>query len=292
MSNNLKKLQDKINMQFFDTAMLNNKQPFYFFIGTHPHLYDGIDIDNGTIYMLNNYFYEWLVNPLHFEHRYTTILNKTMGKYNNIKDIEMSHQILSIITNKSQKQYLQNIIDDTRSAQQSIMKQRNKNESGATGKTENKTTTTDGSTTTRNTDTDTTTSSDAKTANKELPMETTGSSFEGVVSWNRGASNISETKTEGTGTEDTQETITNNANGTNNTTIDTTNNTTMLDKIKREDASELAELARKLNNSQESQEEIRGQAVLLIKNIVSYLYQPKAIDFLIDELKSAFYRVY
>ena len=170
----LRDIQKRISKQFFSTIFINKRQNFYYFIGTHPHLYDGLDIDGLTINMINTYFYEWEVNPLHFEHRYTSILMQELGRYNNLKNIELSKQILELFTNKSNKTIITNAVRDSNTQQKSQAEQNQ-----ATN-------------TTANTSSESTT----KGADKELPMQSNGDDFEETVDWSDGASTINQTKNE------------------------------------------------------------------------------------------------
>lgn len=178
----LRKIQKRISEQFFSTVFINKRQNFYYFIGTHPHLYDGLDIDGLTINMLNTYFYEWEVNPLHFEHRYTTILQKELGRYNSIKNIELSEQILELFTNKSNKVILTDAIRDARTMQASLAKQEQK--SKGESKSESKSTN--------------------KSANKELPMQSNGEDFDEIVDWSEGASNVNQSTSDNTSSSNTE----------------------------------------------------------------------------------------
>ena len=65
-----------------------------------------------------------------------------------------------------------------------------------------------------------------------------------------------------------------------------------ISKLSREDAEKIANLEKKLNSGLDAYREIKGQAVTLIDNICKYLYQPKAISYLIEKLKISFYKVY
>lgn len=248
MAESLKKFQERVNNQFFDTIYKRHKQPFYYFIGTHPHLYDGLDIDGLTIYIINNYFYEWLVNPLHFEHRFTNILNLELAKYNNIKSIELNNQILKLWTTQSNREIMRDAIRDLRTMQAS--------KALTTSKSESKN--------------ETTADNNNRSAFLELPMEKTGNDFDETVNWGDGATNISENRNDSK----------------------TNSKTDISDTINREDAEKIANLEKKLNSGLDAYREIKGQAVTLIDNICKYLYQPKAITYLIEKLKISFYKVY
>lgn len=264
----LKQTQKIINNQFFKTVMQSSEQPFYYFISTHPTLYDGLEIDTKTINLINDYFFEYNVNPLHFEHRFKNILKLELARYNNISKIELSNKILQIFTKRKSKKFIENILNGNLKIQKNVTEQvENKAEMGT-------------STTASISSSEDNTKTSNKQATKDLPFNSNGDDFDSIVDWSSGATAVNETENK------------NNSTSLNNTNYNTNNTNSLADSISKEDLNKLSEFDKKLLSNEEAETEIHGQAVDLINKIINYLYEPKAINYLIEKLKIAFIQVY
>lgn len=278
IQNSLRKYQKKQSEAYKDLCYGGNerRQTFAYYIGRHPNLYNGVDLDMATIDFINNHFYEYEVNPVHFDIHFLNALRKAVPIYNNLKLIEFNAKIFDITTNKSEKKLIANAINEL---------EREGSFNSTTGNTGTITDNGTGTehTTSANTDqSNTIDNGDTKQASRELPMLTTGSDFSDTVEWSNGASGINETQTEGSSRTNSNGTATGDSSTTAN------NVRTLNTAIHKQDANALKELATKKNTDKATIEAVNGQAVNLIRNIWQYLIEPKSIDYLIKELESCF----
>lgn len=275
----LTELQKKQNKDFYEMALGQPRvQKFSFYLGWHPKLYEGVDLDSATIDYINNHFYEYDVDVVNFHRHFLNALRHATPIYNNLKAVEFNKKVFDIITNKSVRKLAGSAIE-------------NLQENGQINKLRNDTgTITDsGSTQDRNTESTTnkvkTTGDDNnKTATKELPMRANGD-FEELFDWN-GASNVSESDNKTLKIED------GNGQTSNDRNITATNTRTLATQITNTDTNNLTKINNAVNNDKETIERITGQGVDLIRKIWNYLITPKAIDYLVSELEESFITVY
>ena len=237
------------------------------YLSITPTLYDGVDLDKGTIDYLNNWFYDYSVYAADgkFERQYLNNLRRSVGIYNNLKSIELCDRIFDITTNQSIKDATVKTIDRLKS-------DRTLNKTGSN------TTNDTGTTTTGNTQKYTPVT-DVRTAVRNVPMNSKGT-FDEMFDWDElGATQVTEQKNNG-GTDVT----------TNDQTVtDNTQSKTVLDTQDVEKLKQLNDIA---NKSKEYNSAVNGQVVGLVSNIWDYLVTPKAIDYLVDQVEPSFILVY
>lgn len=280
---NLRENQKIQNKLFEDLCYGEQKQKFYYYIGTHPRLFDGLDIDSATIQYLIEYFYDYDLRPNHFERHFVNSLRRILPVYNNMKAVEFNKRIFDITTNQSVRDLVANatnelkrdgtlssIQNDTGTITDSgsvvdtgtitdngevketgtITDNGEVNESGSVS--DNGTITENGRTTNNEnitTETDTTN----KNANRKLPMQSTGDDFEDIVNWDKGASEIAQTENDVIEDQTkTQNATLNNTKNITNTTTTTNNtdseNTRTLDTNKENDNVRTLDTNKETNN--------------------------------------------
>lgn len=221
----------------------NNEVSFAEYLATHPHLYDGIDLSGNEITEINNHFWDYNVFDKTFSHNYLTTLSRRLGQYHKLKELEFVEQIGDITTNKEILKIAGHVASD--SANTSSGWSQSINDGGA-----------------RHSETDN------KDANRNLPMNTTGSDdIDDLVDWGDGASNIAENKS-------------------------VNDSDSFQDKINVTDGRSLTNIATQWNTNDSERTVIGQQAVKCIENIIAYLKQPKALDWLINELDACFIHIY
>lgn len=103
-----------------------------------------------------------------------------------------------------------------------------------------------------------------KQADRVLPMNSEGEDLDDIVDWSKGASNAGESKTHNTNTV----TGSNNVSGT--------------------DALTLSDIGSRNANGSITDKEMNDQAVTCIERIWNYLIQPKALEWLCNQLRPCF----
>lgn len=231
------------------------------YLGINPTLYDGVQLDKATIDYLNNFFYEYKLNPYNFERRYLNNLRKSVGIYNNLKGIELSDKIFDITTNTS--------LRDT------TLKTINRLKTDRSLDTDSTTTTDSTGERTDSNSNKFTPNGNSKVASRVVPMNSKGD-FTELFDWaEHGATQVQETRTSG-GSDVTTDDGSSKTSDNSKTVLDSTD----IEKIKT-----LNDIA---NSGKEETSAINGQAVALVKNIWDYLITPKAIDYLTDALEPSF----
>lgn len=212
------------------------RQNFMYFLGNHPYLFqeftDSGLLTNAEMNYIVEHFHDYDVDPRTFENDFKREMREALPRYNNMKGIELLDDVFELVDDKYTR---------------GIVRQR------VTDLSEN---------TTNNGTSSTTSNDDTKSANRELPMETSGTStIDGIVSWGDGASNINENKSTGSSS------------------------------ITSQDARILSSLGHDNGNSTETYEH-HGNPVEHIDKIWQYLLKPKAIQYLTAAISSAFILVY
>ena len=273
---NLATNRKKQSKAFEELCLGKTEQKFCNYLSWRPGLYDGVDLDSATIEYINLYFYDYEVNPVEFYNHFRAALMRAVPTYNNLKAIELNKRVFDITTNKNVRKITNDTINDIQKdgTISKLRKDRGTVQDVGTG---TDITTASGTETTRGDS-----SKASKQANRTLPMNIDSDNYDDLFSWDRGAGNISENRDE----TENSETSNNNSSGTSTTTSNTTK-TYNLD-ITNDDTNSLIELGNIKVNSNDKYEEVGQQAVKLIKNIWDYLVEPKAIDYLVDELKNCF----
>lgn len=302
----------------------NDEMLFCDFIALHPTLYEGVRLDQGTIDYINYHFYEYTVSPINFERRFITKLRRLVDIYNNLKAIELQDMVFDITTNKYIRELTADTISDIKrtgttngtnqrdSTSKSTGKDSGTNKETRETESEGNVANTGSSTTQENKSTtaatNSSTDSAARHAEKSLPMETTGTGFDGIVDWSSGGTGISENRNEGSGNTETRTTVTDTTTVSDNSEQDSTSSesvtvngshsndtsgtTTYNETITDQDSRDLRDLANGNNKEYETLSVNEGQAVSLIQNIWNYLVSPKAIDYLVTNLEPCFYLVF
>lgn len=222
------------------TVLENNEVRFSDYLSSHPHLYDGVELTQGDIDYINNEFWEFTVKEATFQTHFIQMIRKHIAQYKNLKQIEFCEAVFNIATNQSLQHTISHVTDDFKSDR--------------FGHNEN--------TTTNDLHNDTTT--DNKSADKQLPMKSAGTSFDTTVSWTTGASGIAENKGE--------------THNTNSGTVG----------IDADDEAHLTSLNNHWNDNNITTEERNGQAVNLIRNIWNYVVEPKAMEWFCNKLSPCF----
>lgn len=275
----LKELQERQNKDFYEMSMgMPREQLFSFYLGWHPKLYEGVDLDTATIDYINNHFYEYKVDVVNFHRHFLNALRHATPIYNNLKAVEFNKKVFDIITNKSVRKLASTAIDNLQENGQ-INKLRND-----TGTITDRGTLTDSNTETTQAKIKTSGDNNTKTASKELPMRANGD-FAQLFQW-AGASNVNEVDNRMLNIEDTNGSVSNDRTSTSG------NTRTLATQITNTDTNNLTKINNAVNNDKETIEHITGQGVDLIRKIWNYLITPKAIDYLVSELEEAFITVY
>lgn len=229
----IRKIQN--NIYYDDCYDVEHEQPFLYFLGNHPYLFEEF-IDSGHLtqaemYYIIDHFNDYTVDPRTFEREFKRALREALPRYNWMKSIELIEDVFDLVDDKFQRQIY--------SARATSLAQ-------------------NGS---KNSSTNSTSNADTKEANRQEPMESTGATFDGTVSWSNGASNIAENKVSGSANITQADTNALVSNGTDN------------------------------GNSTETYNH-HGNPVEHIDKIWNYLLKPKAIEYLTSELQYAFNMVY
>lgn len=319
-----KRFQSK---QYADTMCGTHEQLFGEYLLYNPQLYEGVDLDSATIDYLNNYFYEYHINPVVFERRYIRSLLGATSIYNNLKAIELNDGIFSKVGNETVRHLIENHLQHT--AQNGTTNDITKN----TGDTTTDNSHNDMSDDTGNIKTDTTLSdtktgtgtikdeetnhnkrdydmeNGSKTANKIAPQRISGDGFEDQFNWNS-ATDIHETEgyensiTKDDGTKDNLRTLNtkDTDNGTTNETqtLNTNNHTygtfNTIQTLNTQTAkSVLDSIDNNFSHNADDWETITNQTQPIqeiVENVWNYLIAPKAIDYLITVLSKCFISVY
>ena len=229
----LHKIQNNIYLR--DTYSDEKEQPYMYFLANHPYLFEEF-IDSGKLTIaemnyINNHFFDYTVDPRTFENEFKRAMRESLPRYNILKSIELKDEIFELFDDK----YTRKILSERTSQ---------------LAQTEN-----------RNTSRNDTNNENRKSANRELPMCSTGRNFDQTVDWSDGASNIDESKTTGSSNIQEADVNTLNSSGTDNgdTTETYTRERTPVDTIDR---------------------------------IWNYILKPKAVEWLTSQLQYAFNLVY
>ena len=151
------------------------RQNFFYFLGNHPTLFQEF-VEPGfmTIAEMNyicEHFYDYDVDPRTFENDFKRAMREALPRYNHMKSIELIEDVFDLTDDK----YTREIVS-----------------ARATHLAQNGNKTTNGTNTSNN---------GVKEASRAMPMESTQSAtLDGIVSWNRGASTIGESKATGSST--------------------------------------------------------------------------------------------
>lgn len=266
--------------EFRDLVLGTRAQLFGEYLGWRPNLYNGVDLERPAIDYLNNYYWDYEVNPKNFHNHYLNALRKATPIYKNLRLVEFNDKIFDITTNQKERDFWSKITDKV-------------DKDGTTTSTRKDTgTINDTATSTGHETSNETGSSESKDKNKtknaekQLPMQTTGTTFNEIIDWSKGGSGISENRVNNKNNTQTQ----------NNTVSDTTGNATNIrtldTEISKNDIDKLIQLNDMLKHDTDNTSEVNGQAVDLIKKICDYLVMPKAIDYLTEQVKDCFILVY
>ena len=254
------KIRDKL---FIDLCYDNKEIPFINFLQYNQWLYENVDLTKNEIDYINNYYYDYKVDPTNFERRFQRVLSRAIPTFKQLKSIELQDDIFKITNNS----YVRKITTDTLNNLSSNGTNTNTTTNTNDGNIKNTGKAIGSNKTTNN----------SQTANKTLPMSSDNSGFDSLFDW-EGASGVSEVN----------ETDNNNtSNTTENTTIDTSKNT-----INGNATNTLTNITNNNFNSEEKYEQTNGQVVGIVKNIWTYLVAPKAIDYLVGELEKCFILIY
>lgn len=208
-----------------------HEQNFLYFLGNHPTLFQEVidqgQLTNAEMNYICQHFYDYNVDPRTFENDFKRELRELLPRYNMLKAWELRDEIFDFV------------IDGYTRA---IVSQR------ATSLAENGNNTRTGNNST---------TGDNKSANRELPMESTGRNFENTVDWSDGASNISENKNTGSST------------------------------INQSDINALTRNGTDNGNSHEYFTR-NGDAEEIVDRVWNYVVKPKAINWLTAQLSTTF----
>ena len=283
---------------------LNKREKYYDFLSDHPTLWDGVDLDQATIDYVNNFFFDYDVNPWKFERYFIQRLRHSVAIYNKLKSIELQDKIFDLTDNETVRHLTTKTTDQLNNEKNSNKTINNTGDTTTTNSNNTKstggtTTTTEGTSqddSTNKTIVDGTT--DTIAAQRTLPMNTSGdSNIDSLKDWSYGSS-ASESKTDDDSTTTTTNTDKSSTEGSTNYTQDLLVNASGNLKVEdnRKQTEELLEKLGQIANGNVDTWETnnnRNQMVVdMVNKIWNYLIAPKAIDYLIGELEGAFYNVY
>lgn len=225
-----RKIQNKIFYHDIEDAE-GHEQNFLYFLGNHPTLYQEF-IEPGFLTInemnyINEHFFDYNVDARTFENEFKREMREYLPRYNMLKARELQDELFELYEDK----YTRDIISNRATH---LAQQGNRTSNGTTSN-----------------------NNDIKQADRQLAMKSTGTNFEGIVSWGNGASNIMENKVTNSGT----------SNQTDNTSgiSDGTDNGTTKETYKRE-----------------------GDPIEHIDRLWNYIVKPKAINWLTAQLSTAF----
>ena len=260
----LRENQIKRDKLFTDLCYDDLKEmPFINFLQYNQWLYENVDLNKNEIDYINNYFFDFNVNPTNFERKFHRVLSRAIPTYKLLKANELRDDIFKITNND----YVRHLTTKTLGSLTSDKTGNSKQTSNGT----NNNTFTGKSTNTG------TSENNTQTANKTLPMSSDSSGFDSLFDW-EGASGVDESNVNGNTSDTTN---------TNNTTVDTNTNT-----INAETVDKLKNITNNDLDTWETMDNRNGNTVDIINNLWLYLIKPKAIDWLINELKKCFILVY
>lgn len=313
----LKEMEKKQN-RLHKAVLLNSVDEVMFcdYLSVHPRLYEGCELDTGTIDFINQHFYYYSVNPTTFEQYFITKLKHVSAQYNNMKRIEFNELVFDVCTSK----YVRHLVTETtkelaRTGGKSAttkntgtVKDDKDTTAEQTGQTTYGKTETNTVTKAYETDTEGTNEVEAKDSNKQaqrnMTMLTQDADPKQTFDWSKGASGIAEASNDKNSTttieqhDSTEETDTEEARAggsdSNNSHIsgNEVNERTLNTQIKYDDVQTLNDLGNDSGEDTETLDITEGQGVDLIAKIWNYLEAPKSLDFLIDKLSTCFILVY
>ena len=248
---------------FTDLCYDTIEQPFYNFLQYNQWLYENVDLTKTEIDYINNYFFDFNVNPANFERKFHRVLSRALPTYHQLKNMELQDDIYKYTNNSYTRTIVNKTLNNLSSNGSGTNTQTNTNN----GNVKNTGTQKNNGSSSQNT----------QTANKTLPMSVDDEGFDNLFNWS-GASNVNENNTNGSSTDNTT---------TENTTIDTSSNT-----INGNTTNTLSNITNNDFNGTENYEQTNGLIVDIVKNIWAYLISKKAIDYLIEELKQCFILIY
>lgn len=162
---NLTDYQEIQNKHYDYITYNTQEQLFNIFLSNHPNLYAGVDLTKAEIDFINNHFWNYYVEPQNFEIEFLQALRECVPRYNNMKINELRDDIFDVIKDETKRQYVDKVLERVSNSKTTN-----------TPRTERKVVTSN------------------KNANRDLPMASDGNNFDDTVSWEDGASNISENK--------------------------------------------------------------------------------------------------
>lgn len=212
------------------------REKFNVYFANHQDLFHGLELTQGEIYYICNEIWDREVDHDEFHREFRQAIRRAWARYKMLKEIEFKRKIFELTTSNVVRKLTTDInrtLDRT-------------NNNGGTRS---------------HTGTDSNSGSAGhKEANRQLGMNSSGTSFNAIVNWHNGASGIGE------------------SNDTNS------NTTTYNDTITTNDTQILKDIGHDAGNDKETVKRIEGQAVDLIRKIWNYIVEPKAIDYLMSEI--------
>ena len=212
-----------------------HEQNFLYFLGNHPTLFQEFVepgyLTNAEMNYICEHFFDYNVDARTFENEFKREMREHLPRYNIMKAEELKDEIFENID----EDYIRAIVSQRAT---SLAQNGNKTSTGTTSN-----------------------NADNKAAHRELPMESTGYTFEQTVDWGDGASDINENKSTGSSTINQSDIDALTRNGTDN------------------------------GNSHEYFTK-QGNPLEHVDRIWDYLVKPKAINWLTAQLSSAFILCY
>lgn len=227
----LHQIQNKIYTDF--TTDNERQQNFLYFLSNHPTIFNEFDgyLTIAEAEYIIRHFNDYTVDPRTFENEFKRLMWEHLPQYNLLKGKELADEVLELVDDKYKKTLINNKISQLSS---------------------------NGLKETNGTTNDTTSN---KRADRQLPMQTTGTNFEGVVNWSNGASTIGENK-------DTRQ-----------STLKNTDSTTLTNWGKDDVLGE-------------ENYEHHGNPVEHMEQIWNYIVKPKSINWLCANISIAFNLIY
>lgn len=264
-------IQEKIRKRKLEKKHLNyliyndlNEMMFCDFINIAPFLYDGINIDENTINIINNNFMLYYLEPQSFYLYFRNKLTLILPTYFNMIKNEMREELFNLSNNTNYRRLANAKIDDL------INEQTNKNKSNRTNQNTSNGENTSTSSSSNNS------KQNNQQATKDNPFSIEGEDFESLFDWSS-SSNITESENKN------NTTSTDNSSGTNKNTQNIT------EDIKNEAKNNIKQLTHSLTDQAEINDGASILAVEAIEKIAEYLMkQNKSFDYLIKQLKPLF----
>ena len=228
---------DKNKLHLIDDRPIS----FNEYLTLNPHLYDHVSgLTDTEKAFINEEFWDLMVNPTTFSHHFLHQIDKYIDRYLELKELNLNDKLKDIVTNERVRMIVGN-------ATSSLTRNATRNGTSTGSKTDS-----------------TTINQNNKSANRALPMNSSGEDLDDIVDWSKGASDAGETQTRGT------------------------NSTTGSESLTTQDVQTLTDLNSSGNTGTIRDTEMNELAVDCIGRIWDYIVSHDALEWLCKQLESCF----